>query len=93
MTLKFFKSVKSAVVLAGIAGVLLFAGGAWAGDAIGITSVTVDNVIRTAAGVEFTLLETQGGRDSGRREVQDCRWDGNRSYAAALLLYALNTHH
>ncbi len=30
MTLKFFKSVKSAVVLAGIAGVLLFAGGALA---------------------------------------------------------------
>ncbi len=32
MTLSFFKSVKSAAVLMGIAGILLFAGGAWADD-------------------------------------------------------------
>ncbi len=49
-----------AAVLMGIAGVLLFAGGAWAADAVNITSVTVTKMIRTSTGVKFTLVEIAG---------------------------------
>ncbi len=55
MTLKFFKSVKSAVVLAGIAGVLFFTVGAWAkGASITVTEATTDTLAKIPRGVPFS---------------------------------------